>query len=414
MKSPDITSWETLLPANENLALLSAHPYATWLSILQVSREAREGRLPDSETVLRVIQEWPDKETILRWKANAYDLRVFGEMIHTEEITPAESEMPEIAEEENHEVATETAEPIIVRAHHGQETEMPVLSIRELYVLGFVFDPVLKSSSQALSENKNLKPETENSIGETTIGQTVWVQETATQPESHESSEEQMAADLIKEENGTENIGLPDEFESQQTDEADPSFDFTFFIFALTSQSENPDNLSAMTTETENDDTAFEKEAEHPESESASSDAEEQQDNVKPLPGETFTSWLKRINGGTSDMEEAHSEKKRSKKSKESSEDEEEEKRAKAARKLLKKAKKAQKKAKKKLKKSQDPVESIIQESVRFTPAVVTETYAELLVRQGYADKAKEMYRELMLRNPEKSSYFAGKIKELN
>jgi hypothetical protein len=44
---------------------------------------------------------------------------------------------------------------------------------------------------------------------------------------------------------------------------------------------------------------------------------------------------------------------------------------------------------------------------------IVTETMAEVLAKQGMWEKAAEVYRKLSLLNPDKSSYFAGKIEEI-
>lgn len=44
---------------------------------------------------------------------------------------------------------------------------------------------------------------------------------------------------------------------------------------------------------------------------------------------------------------------------------------------------------------------------------VASETLADLLARQGYTDRAIGMYESLMLKFPEKSSFFAAKIKAL-
>lgn len=44
---------------------------------------------------------------------------------------------------------------------------------------------------------------------------------------------------------------------------------------------------------------------------------------------------------------------------------------------------------------------------------VVTETMAEVLVKQGMREKAMEVYRKLSLLDPDKSAYFANKIEEL-
>ena len=44
---------------------------------------------------------------------------------------------------------------------------------------------------------------------------------------------------------------------------------------------------------------------------------------------------------------------------------------------------------------------------------LVTESFAKILEKQGKIDKAREMYKKLMVKNPEKKAYFAAKISEL-
>lgn len=43
----------------------------------------------------------------------------------------------------------------------------------------------------------------------------------------------------------------------------------------------------------------------------------------------------------------------------------------------------------------------------------VTESFAKILAKQGKVDKAIEIYKQLMVKNPEKKAYFAAKIREL-
>ena len=50
--------------------------------------------------------------------------------------------------------------------------------------------------------------------------------------------------------------------------------------------------------------------------------------------------------------------------------------------------------------------------SISKEESLVSETLAEIHIKQGKYDKAIEMYRKLSLRNPQKSAYFAGKIEE--
>jgi hypothetical protein len=44
---------------------------------------------------------------------------------------------------------------------------------------------------------------------------------------------------------------------------------------------------------------------------------------------------------------------------------------------------------------------------------ITTENFAQILVKQNKLEKAKEVYRKLMLKYPDKSAYFAGKLNEL-
>lgn len=51
--------------------------------------------------------------------------------------------------------------------------------------------------------------------------------------------------------------------------------------------------------------------------------------------------------------------------------------------------------------------------SVKKTSTIISEPLAEILTSQGHLDDAKKMYEQLMLKYPEKSSYFAAKINGL-
>lgn len=57
-------------------------------------------------------------------------------------------------------------------------------------------------------------------------------------------------------------------------------------------------------------------------------------------------------------------------------------------------------------------IESIAQSS-NHTQEVVTETMAEVLIKQGKKQKAIQLYEKLSFLNPSKSAYFAAKIEEL-
>ena len=51
--------------------------------------------------------------------------------------------------------------------------------------------------------------------------------------------------------------------------------------------------------------------------------------------------------------------------------------------------------------------------SVTKSSAIISEPLAEILASQGHLDDAKKMYEQLMVKYPEKSSYFAAKIETL-
>ena len=77
-----------------------------------------------------------------------------------------------------------------------------------------------------------------------------------------------------------------------------------------------------------------------------------------------------------------------------------------------KKKKKEEKKAKK-AKAIKKAVLKAAEESVKKRDVIISETLADLLAGQGYDKRAKKMYKQLSLIFPEKSSYFAAKIKKL-
>jgi hypothetical protein len=58
-------------------------------------------------------------------------------------------------------------------------------------------------------------------------------------------------------------------------------------------------------------------------------------------------------------------------------------------------------------------VERLAAHSVH-TADVVTESMAEVWLKQGNKEKAADVYRKLSLRNPSKSAYFAAKVESLN
>lgn len=66
------------------------------------------------------------------------------------------------------------------------------------------------------------------------------------------------------------------------------------------------------------------------------------------------------------------------------------------------------KKTKKKKKKKKDQFKSL-----ESKPEIASEPLAELLINQGHYQDAIDMYRQLSLKNPEKSSFFAAKIETI-
>jgi hypothetical protein len=71
--------------------------------------------------------------------------------------------------------------------------------------------------------------------------------------------------------------------------------------------------------------------------------------------------------------------------------------------------KKKKKKKKKKAKKDKAKLKHELEQA-----EIISETLAELMAKQGYTEKAIEMYTRLSLLFPEKNSYFASKIEDLN
>lgn len=62
-----------------------------------------------------------------------------------------------------------------------------------------------------------------------------------------------------------------------------------------------------------------------------------------------------------------------------------------------------------------EPVEQedLTKRQVQPAPVLINETFAQILIKQGKTDKAIEIYEKLILKNPQKKAYFAGKIDEL-
>ena len=62
---------------------------------------------------------------------------------------------------------------------------------------------------------------------------------------------------------------------------------------------------------------------------------------------------------------------------------------------------------------SEAKVQTLATHSIADTE-ILTETMAEVWIKQGDWQKAAEVYHKLSLQNPSKSHYFAAKIKSLN
>lgn len=58
-------------------------------------------------------------------------------------------------------------------------------------------------------------------------------------------------------------------------------------------------------------------------------------------------------------------------------------------------------------------IETVIKRSATADFKIVTETMAQIYLKQGNKDKALQIYRQLLADNPKKSVYFADRIKEL-
>ncbi|WP_373523054.1 hypothetical protein [Aquiflexum sp.] len=58
--------------------------------------------------------------------------------------------------------------------------------------------------------------------------------------------------------------------------------------------------------------------------------------------------------------------------------------------------------------------DDLSEKSTHLNPTLLSESYAKLLVKQGKKQKAKEIYQKLMVKFPDKSTYFTDLIKELD
>ncbi|MEA4967587.1 MAG: hypothetical protein VB048_05650, partial [Bacteroidaceae bacterium] len=58
-------------------------------------------------------------------------------------------------------------------------------------------------------------------------------------------------------------------------------------------------------------------------------------------------------------------------------------------------------------------INEVVKKSVEDEFEIVTETMAQIYLKQGHKDMAIKIYNKLILANPEKSSYFATQIQKL-
>ncbi len=74
--------------------------------------------------------------------------------------------------------------------------------------------------------------------------------------------------------------------------------------------------------------------------------------------------------------------------------------------------KKSAKNKKSKKPKNKDKKTKVSKSDLSLNPEIVSETLADLLADQGHIEEANEMYRQLGVKYPKKSSYFASKLKK--
>ncbi len=123
---------------------------------------------------------------------------------------------------------------------------------------------------------------------------------------------------------------------------------------------------------------------------------------------DSFNAWLQSLNNSRNapETEESANVKKKQKKEKQKKSA------LKTSKKVAKKKKSKGKKTDKKKKKNK--LQHKIDASLERKPAVVSETLAIIMAKQGHIKEAKNIYSQLILLYPEKSSYFADQIKKLD
>jgi hypothetical protein len=203
--------------------------------------------------------------------------------------------------------------------------------------------------------------------------------------------------------------------------------DFNEAVESIENEDDSPEQPAAVKEDTE-DDEKQEAEAKIIElvaSSESDEDADEEDTNSP------FVSWLKSLpavagcevlSSGKKDKSEKKKEEKKAKEKKKKKKEKDKKsdkkklkKKDKKEKKKLKKAekKKKEKKKKKKDKKSSPAFQDRLVNSILLNDSIASEPLAQLLHEHGHAELAMEMYERLLVKYPEKSSYFAALIQQL-
>jgi hypothetical protein len=349
-------------------ALIEKYPAISLLKILKLKSMYEKTGIIDQPLWDQLLIEWPDKKSLLKLKSVGFDPNKIME-IHPPQTTQV---LEQIAETENNHI-TDSLENLLQMDH-----------------LGFIYE--MPPNLTPLIETQQVIVDNAQSISN----------------DSHEDS-------AI-----SEPVSIPPSLSLNQY------FPHVGFIYEYdTDQSETSEDELHIADDISPELKAVEIE------EVTSPDIEDPQiegSDDEPLDEEdsslsAYVNWLKALNKkqhfNTSDQSQLKTMKKKSKQEKPDKEKEDRKDRSKTAKKLLKKSKKMhkdivkkQEKSKKKSKKKSE-LSTVIEGSLKKSPTVITETYADLLAKQGYIDQSIEMFEKLSLLNPEKSTYFAAKILKL-
>ncbi|MCB0662034.1 MAG: hypothetical protein KDC24_04805 [Saprospiraceae bacterium] len=124
-----------------------------------------------------------------------------------------------------------------------------------------------------------------------------------------------------------------------------------------------------------------------PEAEDEPSDFEKEEEGVMPLPKESFKSWQNQEENFEIEFD--------------------------ALEQIVFNAVKEEEEKKESHKKVKSEAEILAKRSLKLKTGIVSETLAELLVKQENYEQAIEMYEQLILKYPEKSAFFALQIENL-